>query len=434
MTLYQQFKSVIDKHIQPNSRLILGFSGGVDSRVLLDLMAHYKASTTTQCLAIHVHHGLSDNADDWAYQCQQWCNQANIEFRLEQVKLDLEGRSIEESAREARYSALSKHLQQGDLLLTGQHSDDQLETFLLALKRGSGPKGLSAMAESMPLEIGWIVRPLLKVARKDIEAYAKQHMLDWVEDESNQDTRFERNFVRHQVTPILTERWPHIAHSINRSAELCAEQEALLDELMADKLRAVLSLDGSLCIAPMLAQSDLMRARLIRMWLDQQQQRMPSRDLLAKVWLEVALAKQDANPILNLPDAQIRRFNGRLYTVKAAQDVSQWSRAIEFENALLLPDELGKLVLKESKDGGLSLQALEGRALRVIFNPEGLSAHPAERSGSRKLKKLFQEYGIPSWRRRRLPILICEDKVVAIAGLFIDKAFVGQDCELIWSK
>ncbi|MGF1907944.1 tRNA lysidine(34) synthetase TilS [Vibrio kasasachensis] len=416
------------------NKIVLALSGGVDSRVLLELLSCYQRRSAISCLAVHVHHGLSTNANDWAEQCQNWCSQAGIELVVEKVQLSPQGHSIEECAREARYQALEKHLDVGDVLLTGQHSDDQLETFLLALKRGSGPKGLSAMAKKMPFKGATLIRPLLNVSREQIEQYAVIKDLEWVEDESNQDTRFDRNFIRHQITPILKKRWIHIHSAVQRTSELCADQEALLEELLSDKLAQATNGDQSLLIPFLAQQSERVRTQLIRMWFATMQLKMPSREHLNRIWQEVALAQQDANPILNLNQGQVRRFSGRLYWVSAFVDVTDWQQELELNQPVILPDDLGSLTLINSSQGNLSLLALQEAPLNVIFNPEGLSAHPVERRHSRKLKKLFQEYGVPSWLRRRLPILVCGEQVVAIANLFIDQQFVGQDCELIWDK
>ena len=434
MDLYQNFSSVIQQCAQPSSRLVIALSGGVDSRVLLALAAKYQNEFHQPCLAVHVHHGLSINADQWAEQCRQWCLEEGITFHLEQVRLEQKGKSVEESAREARYQALESHLNCGDLLLTGQHRDDQAETFLLALKRGSGPKGLSSMAKYLSYGNAKLVRPMLDASRADIEHYAHQYKLLWVEDESNQDTRFERNFLRHQVLPILNERWPYFTQSVQRSTELCAEQEALLDELLSEHLNNALYQDGSIEISLLSSMSPLMRSRILRMWFGSQQAKMPNRDVLIKIWAEVALSRDDANPIISLPDGQVRRFDGRLYLVKQWRDLSYWQHDIQFDVALALPENLGALKLQHSDTGALSKVALSSAPLRVIFQPQGLSATPSERGHSRKLKKLFQEYGIPSWMRRRVPILMCGDQVVAVAGVFIDSDFVGQDCELVWDK
>lgn len=434
MSLKSHFAAVIERHAQAQGRLVLGLSGGLDSRVMLDLMAEYCRSQQIECLAVHVHHGLSANADQWARQCQQWCQQLNVPLAIEKVQLDRKGRSLEESAREARYQALADHIENDDLLLTGQHADDQVETFLLALKRGSGPKGLSAMAEAMPFAHAKIVRPLLTVSRQQIELYAEQKQLTWVEDESNLDQRFDRNFIRHTVSPPLTERWPYFHQAVQRSAELCAEQEALLDELMSDKLSNALHSDASLDINTLATYSELVRTRALRMWLARQNVRMPSREQLKLVWPQVACAQQDANPQLALIDGQIRRHANRLYFVREWQPLMEWQQDLLFDQACVLPEDLGCLILRGSSHGQLSKQALSKGQLQVIFDPQGLSAHPVERGHSRKLKKLFQEYDVPSWLRRRTPIVICDQQVVAVGDLFIDRHFAGQDCELVWDK
>jgi len=434
MKLETIFQHSLEQHHQAGGRIVLALSGGLDSRVMLELMASYCKSRKLECLAVHVHHGLSENADSWAQQCEHWCQELGVAFVLEKVQLATQGRSIEESAREARYTALKKHLQQNDLLLTGQHADDQLETFFLALKRGSGPKGLSSMAQKMPLNHANLLRPLLTISRHEIEEFARTNQLAWVEDESNQDQRFERNFVRHSLTPALVERWPYIRQAVQRTAELCSEQEQLLDELLAEKYLQCLCDDGSLSIAMLENASTLIRSRLIRMWLGQHQLRMPTREQLSKMWLEVAMAKADANPQLQLPEVQVRRYLNKLYIVRNWQSLEQWQQSLDIDKPCTLPDRLGSLTLVPSTKGRLSQRALAQSPLRVTFNPEGLSAHPAERGHSRKLKKLFQEYGVPSWLRRRTPILMCGERVVAVGDLFIDRQFIGQDCELIWDK
>lgn len=429
-SLYTLFSQALQGY-QPN-KIVLAFSGGVDSRLLLALLSRYQQAHGVVCLAVHVHHGLSKNADEWALQCQQWCQDVEIECVVERVQLDLDGKSIEESAREARYGALQRHVQQGDILLTGQHSDDQLETFLLALKRGSGPKGLSAMAQAMPWHQGTLIRPLLMASRDDIEHAAKTAQLDWVEDESNLDTRFDRNFIRHQVAPVLKQRWPHIHTSIQRSAELCAEQEAVLEELLLARLQDLRASDGSLSIDGMRQQSERVRMQLLRMWLAEAAIRMPSRAHLTLIWQQVALAVRDANPILNLGQCEIRRFEQRLYHVVPQLEVTSWQSPLCAEQPLLLPDGLGQIRLTSDHCGDLAFTQAQLTQLQVIFNPEGLSAHPADRGHSRKLKKLFQEYGVPSWLRRRTPIVLCQGEVVAVMGVFVCKDFIGTGYKLDW--
>ncbi|MEZ9575204.1 tRNA lysidine(34) synthetase TilS [Vibrio sp. 10N.261.55.F4] len=441
--LIDTFTSVLDQSALKPCRLIVAFSGGVDSRVLLELAAQFAKSHHIDCCAVHVHHGLSNNADYWAEQCKTWCDALSVSLFIERVSLDISrGESVEKLARDARYQALKKHIRQGDVLVTGQHIDDQVETFLLALKRGSGPKGLSSMAKVMPFSGAHIVRPLLSVTRTDIEGAARDMALTWVEDESNQDVRFDRNFIRHQVTPTLTERWPSFRESVSRSAQLCAEQELLLDELLESHLQQALTEKHSLSIEVLSQHSDLLRARLLRMWLSRCNQPMPSQKQLKLIWDEVACAQADANPKLVLNEVEVRRFNHQLYVVKETKDLSNWQSDISMEESLVLPDGLGELHLTSAASDGVSnhcdaqhfsLNTTRG-TLRVIFNPEGLSVHPVGRGHSRKLKKLFQEYQVPSWLRRRTPILMDGDRVIAVLGLFVDKNYEGQDCEALWSK
>lgn len=444
-SLYSQFVQVLERYHQPNTKIVLAFSGGVDSRLLLELLSRYQQaysidnqltdSHSFKCHAVYVHHGLSSNADEWADKCLVWAEQAGITCSVEPVSLDTNsGESIELLAREARYQALAKHIQSGGLLLTGQHADDQVETFLLALKRGSGPKGLSSMAESMPFAGGTLVRPLLAIKREQIEAVAREQGLGWVEDESNQDTRYDRNFLRHRIVPELSERWPSIHQAVQRSASLCAQQESLLDELLSAVFERALQSDLSLSIEELATHSELARARLVRMWLAKLNANMPTQVQLNLIWNEVALAQQDANPKLQLKQGEVRRFQNRLYWVTETVDVTTWQSAIQTDTALLLPEQLGELTLSTNSEQATIAMPPHPELLRVTFNPEGLSAHPTTRNHSRKLKKLFQEYNVPSWLRRQIPILMYQDQVVAVGDLFVDQAFSGQDCELIWRK
>lgn len=434
-SLYQHFARVLAANYQPQTKVVLAFSGGIDSRLLLELLKRYQQEHATPCHAVYVHHGLSRNADCWADKCQQWANQAGISFSVEHVKLDTHcGESIELLAREARYQALGKYIESGDVLLTGQHADDQLETFLLALKRGSGPKGLSCMAESMPFARGTLIRPLLMTRREQIETIAQTLNLDWVEDESNQDIRYDRNFLRHRIVPELSQRWPSIYQAVQRSASLCAQQEMLLDELLEEVFSRAVQADLSLSIEELASHSVLIRARLLRMWLAKQSAQMPTQVQLGLIWSNVALAQQDANPKLQLKNGEVRRFQNKLYWVTETAEVTDWQRNIHLDVPLILPERLGELLLSSKSEQATIALPAQPELLNITFNPEGLSAQPVTRSHSRKLKKLFQEYRVPSWLRRQTPILMYKGQVVAVANLFVDRAFYGQDCELIWRK
>ncbi|MCE0494399.1 tRNA lysidine(34) synthetase TilS [Vibrio salinus] len=436
MDLVESFNQTLHQYLKSKSRIVLALSGGIDSRVMLQLLHEFALiHPMYPVLAVHVHHGISPNADQWAKMCQIWCHEVDIPFHLEKVRLgDCRGKSLEQMARTARYEALKHYIGSDDLLLTAQHGDDQLETFLLALKRGSGPKGLSGMAECQSFDNGVLVRPFLNCTRQQIETYANYHQLEWVNDESNDDIRYERNFIRHKITPILDSRWPHIRSSVQRSAEHCARQEQLIEYLLADELCRLMGDKDSLEIDALTKKPEIVRSQLLRLWLSSLQVLMPSKKHLQMIWSEVALAKVDANPVLRMENKQIRRFNGRLHCLDIYTDISEWTSDLHIGCPVVLPDGLGRLTLKPVVEvGRLNSKILNG-SLRVVFNPEGVMATPEKRHGKKTLKYWFQEYGVPSWLRRRTPILMSGNEVVSVAGLFVCRAYAGDEFELVWEN
>ncbi len=422
-------------HYKP--QIVLALSGGLDSRVMLDLLANYaKQYPQYDYLVIHVHHGLSPNADDWLAACRQWTKAAGFYFKGIRVSLKTEGESLENAARKARYHAILQEVKDGAFILTGQHAEDQCETFLLALKRGSGPKGLAAMPVFRPLAHAFLFRPLLTASRTDISEYAKEKNLNWLNDESNFDTRFDRNFIRQTWLPIASARWGGLTQAINRSAKLCAEQEALIDELLAPYDEKLIQADGSFCLIKYHQLSEKIQSAMLRRWLDKIGVTSVSFARLYQIQSNLIGAAEDANPILKLGNWQIRRFRKRLYAINAFLDVSGWQAELTPNMPLVLPDKLGLIGLyQKPRENSLSLrQPKDNTLIRVSFDPKGLSAHPSGRQGKRKLKKLFQEYGLPSWQRQRTPLIFYGETLVAVAGLFVCEGFLGTDLYLDWAS
>ncbi|QUJ66891.1 tRNA lysidine(34) synthetase TilS [Photobacterium sp. GJ3] len=434
--LFHQFSLTLRRLCPTPVPLVLAFSGGLDSRVLLHLLSRFiREFPDYSVQAVYVHHGLSPNADHWQKQCAVWAAQDGIPFETVRVEVQKGSRlSLEQSARDARYQALAGYVRKGECLLTAQHADDQLETVLLALKRGSGPAGLAAMPEMKPFAGGSHVRPLLDISRATLEAYAETHQLQWVEDESNQDTRFDRNFLRQTVLPALNERWPGLRQSVARSAALCGEQEALLAALLSEKLSLLSQPDGSLNIA--VIEDAVQGKALIRLWLQQQQLPLPSKAQMEQIWLSICQARVDANPCVSLAGYDIRRFRHHLYVVRPLPDLTQWHAEMALDAWCALPAGLGQLRLSRLEAGTrvgllLRLPAVD-EPVRITFDPSGLSAQPVGRAGRRKLKKLFQESQVPSWRRRQMPLVFYGDQLAAVAGLFVVKGFEGNTCQLVW--
>lgn len=422
--------AILDQLLQPGT-LLVGFSGGLDSRVLLELLSRYtRQRTGFELQAMHVHHGLNPLADQWLAHCAQVCRELAVPFSATRVTLEKKTRhSLEDLARQARYAVFRQHLPEGGTLLTAHHQDDQLETLLLALKRGSGPRGLSAMPEQTDFAKGHLVRPLLSFSRQQLLAWAVSQQLSWIEDDSNQDERFDRNFLRQRVIPLLRERWPEIAATATRSAGLCAEQEALLDEIASADLQACQHSDGSLRISPLEQLSLPRRHQLLRFWLRQQTGTVPSRMQLQKIWPEVAFAREDAMPELVWQMGVIRRYQQRLYHVKPDMCASLTGRCIDMNTPVNLPGGILTLQPDCSSEPRLRMPH-PGEILTIEYGLAGSrKVRPVGRSHSRELKKLWQEYGIAPWLRSAIPIICYQGKVAAVVGLFICQEYLCQNDE-----
>ena len=421
--------------LHPHRQLLVAFSGGLDSTVLLHQLVLLREQDPSLTLrAVHVHHGLSAHADDWVAHCRQICQQWQVPLVVHRVTLARGGLGVEAHARAARYQAFQDTLNAGEVLVTAQHQDDQCETLLLALKRGSGPTGLSAMAPSSAFAGSRLLRPLLNETRESLRQWALAHQLSWIEDESNQDDTYDRNFLRLRVIPVLRERWPHFSEAVARSASLCAEQEQLLDEMLAAELASLVAEDGSLAIAPLATMSPPRRAALLRRWLAGQQAPMPAREVPERLWHEVALAREDASPCLRLGAFEIRRYQSQLWWIKSVAGQSEtivpWQTWLQ---PLELPAGLGSVQLTA---GGDIRPPRADEAVSVRFKAPGL-LHIVGRNGGRKLKKIWQELGVPPWLRDTTPLLFYGETLIAAAGVFVTQegVAVGENgVSFVWQK
>jgi tRNA(Ile)-lysidine synthase len=421
--------------LTPDAGYVLAFSGGLDSTVLLhQLVCWQRQQPALRVRALHVHHGLSPNADSWALLCQHVCQQWQIPCEVLRVQVDGRANGIEAAAREARYQALFQQLQPGEHLLTAQHLDDQAETLLLALKRGSGPAGLAAMPPQRSVGEHRHLRPLLDVSRQQLENYAADHQLRWIEDESNADSRYDRNFLRQQVLPLLQARWPHFSAASARSAALCGEQEQLLDELLAEQLAQLSDAQGALHFPPLMNMSEARRHALLRRWIAQQGGAMPSREALKRITDEVINSREDAKPCLRFSAFELRRYRQKLYWLTPQPSLSQHSLTWQDRTQPLdLPAGLGSLQanawIAELR------QPAADETITVRFQAQGYY-HLQGRAGGREMKKLWQELGVAPWLRERIPLIYFNQTLISAPGLFITcegAASNEQGWQAIWS-
>ncbi|MFQ6371251.1 tRNA lysidine(34) synthetase TilS [Shewanella sp. YIC-542] len=427
--------------------LWLGYSGGADSQYLAYVLGQFAQQYPTwrnRIHLLHIHHGLSAHADSWALHCCESAQTFGLDCRVLRVNLQLASRtSVEAEARRVRYQALARQMNAGDVLLTAHHQDDQLETVLLALKRGQGPKGLAAMGSCQPFaEDCWQLRPLLDVNRAQILARVTALKLHYVHDESNDNVRYDRNFLRRDIIPKLKMRWPELATTVSRSAALCAEQQQLLDEISQEKLQPLLH-DCAFSGQPILALAGLKglplrwQRQLLRHFIERQSLPLPSRVQLDEALWQLLQSEDDAKVQLQFAGLSLRRAYGHIYAMSSGAFTSLTSAPLasaplsteqclalqQGQLALPLAAPLPALRSVLQQDGPrLALSALQQPLSLCYGLPGSLRCHPHYRNKGRELKKVWQEARVPYWLRPRIPALCTADgQLLAVAGLFIEQ-------------
>ena len=427
----------------PGARqLWVGYSGGLDSHVLLHLLATRADLRTERSVsAVHVDHGLQPDSRAWARHCSAVCRALNVPLRSVAVCARPEkGQSPEAAAREARYRALSALIGPNGALLMAHHRDDQAETLLLQLLRGSGPHGLAAMPIAAPLGRGLLLRPLLEIERTEILAYAREHGLDWIEDQSNTDTGIDRNFLRHDILPRLKQRWPAAARTLSRSASLCAAAASLMDAQAAQDLLEAMHMDRPDCLdlRVLNALDEGRRCNVLRHWLGRLGLPRPSAAQLQRIIDDLLVAAPDRRPRVHWPGTELRRHREGLYAMVPLPDHDP-AKTYELvpEEPLRLPG-VGELLLKATRGRGLDRAALTGRPLSVRFRRGGEWFRPLGQSHRRTLKNLLRETGLAPWERDRVPLLYAGEELVAVAGLGVSAAFAtpphGTGLLLEWRR
>lgn len=419
--LLETVRAQLRRHVPPGSRITLGLSGGMDSVVLLDLLAQLAPGHPFQLDAIHVNHRISTNADDWAESCRTLCAARNIPLRMRTVHIaDAATLGLEAAARRARYAEYA--CLDSDFIALAHHRDDQAETLLLQLLRGAGVKGLAAMPVLRKTGMApAYLRPLLDIDRSAIEAWARQHALQWVEDDSNQDTHFNRNFLRHTVLPLLAGRFPAWRATIARSAQNLAEAAELLDQLAA--LDAADSIQQQRLDCARLVALPLPRARnLLRHFLALNHVPMPSQARLAAMLEQLTHAGADSQPCIRHASWELHRYQGwaHLAARLPTPDPSlRWHWQGEAQLAL---GELGGVLnFTQATGQGLDRAKLDQAPVTIRLRRGGEHFRPDCQRPRRSLKNLLQECAIPPWQREHLPLLYCGEALVWVAA-------IGTDC------
>ena len=403
----------------PAGRWLVAFSGGLDSHVLLHALARIAAGR--ELLALHVNHGLLAEAPAWEAHCEQVCRALGVPLHVLRVEARPEpGESPEAAAREARYTALAGQLRHGDLLLTAHHLDDQAETVLLQLMRGAGPAGLAAMPAWTPFATGWLGRPLLGFERRDLEAYATAEGLAWVEDPSNRELAYDRNFLRHRVLPLLTERWPAATRMLARVADQQADALEQLDTLGREDAQACQGDDpDTLDVACLRRLRRGRRRNLLRLWLLDKGLTLPPRGRMEEMLGPVLEAGEDRVPEVRWADCVLRRYRGQLHAERE-RPFALPSAPIPWDprTPLVIPGLGLELAADSPALQGLDLACLHG-PLTVRFRGGGERIRLPGRAHSSSVKTLMQEAGIPPWQRAQIPLVYAGETLVAVWGFWV---------------
>jgi tRNA(Ile)-lysidine synthase len=415
----EQLRHYLPISDSPSSIWWVGFSGGLDSTVLLHALAQLRLPV--QLRALHINHQISPNANRWQSQCADFCAQVSIPFYAEKVSVVNTGKGIEDAARAARYSVFEKNIARDNYLLTAHHANDQAETLLLRLMRGTGPRGLAAMAAVRALGEGWLARPLLYFTRAELAAYALTHQLTWVDDESNLDDDYDRNFLRNQVMPLLHSRWPEFKRKWQQTAELCAQQEGVMEEIAReDLLRSaplVERIGQSIELNVLVGLSPARKQNLLRYWLRLNNHTTPEQLHWHQIEQQIFAGRDDAQPRVAWGNVALQTYRERLYALPLQMP--------ELELRMQLSDAQERPRLK-----------VDLPDLRIGYRSGGERCKPVGRGHSQTLKKLLQEYQLEPWLRDRVPLVFSGDKLVAVGDLWVCADFVAAENEagyaLIW--
>ena len=455
--LLETVAAVLETHAVRGRRVAVGLSGGVDSVVLLDVLGRLRNDFRLALSAIHVNHQISAHALEWEAFCKALCQARGVALTVRRVQVPRDGRGVEAAARDLRYQAYAAI--EADLVALAHHLDDQVETFLLQLLRGAGPKGLAAMPALRKAEGGkgkaesgrmkaqveqdrakrdtssfiphpssleskpssfilspCILRPLLEVKRNEIEAYATARKLEWIEDDSNADSRYDRNFLRNELLPRLETRFPAYRETLSRASRNLADYSELAEDLAALDARAFN--DGMIPVESLRGLSDARALNLLRRMFASRGLPMPNRTRLEEAMRQCRAAGADSEVHVSFGSHGLRCFRGQVGIVEESGPMpADWYTQWDGRRELLLPGGLGMLRARSALGEGIAARHFAQQGVTVRGRSGGERMRPADDRPRRTLKNLLQETAVPPWERERMPLLFIGDALAWVPGI-----------------
>ena len=431
----------IEKEKIAGRSVLVGLSGGSDSVALLTIFKEFQDDYGIDLSAIHVDHNLSKKSHSWAEFCQNYCCQIGVPLTLVSVEIDKKsGLGVEGAARDARYDVFSK--QPVSFVALGHHLDDQVETFIMQLMRGSGAKGLSSMPS---IRNPWggdrpsLIRPWLNIRKRTIEDFLRVNSISWVEDESNYDQTFDRNFIRHSLLPLINKRFPASFKTISRSAKNLADTEVLTQEVAVSDEFFVSKDSKGLSIKLLSKLSFERRINLLRYLFIKYGGQYPSRALLLETLDQIYSAAQDAEVCIRYGNISLRRYGMKLFLEKLDVPMPGNLKLIwHGQEIITLPNDMGILRFTRKKAMGMSIHKLRGRLVSIQFRKGGEKMYVGKGNYRKSLKHLFQEARVPPWERNHTPLIYCGDELVWIPEIALSSHFAAGALEpgvnVVWTK